>query len=81
MELKKYDELTFENIKRIDENGVEFWYARELQNVLEYTEWRNFNQVIDKAKLACENSGKRVVDTFVNVNKSVQLNFGAREIS
>ncbi|RJP82107.1 DNA damage-inducible protein D [Streptococcus pseudopneumoniae] len=81
MELQQYDELTFENIKHIDENGVEFWYARELQTILEYMEWRNFNQVIDKAKIACENSGKRVVANFVNVNKTVQLNFGTREIA
>lgn len=80
MELQQYDELTFENIKHIDENGVEFWYARELQTFLEYMEWRNFNQVIDKAKIACENSGKRVVANFVDVNKTVQLNFGTREI-
>ena len=81
MELQQYDELTFENIKHIDENGVEFWYARELQNILEYMEWRNFNQVIDKAKIACENSGERVVTNFVDVNKTVQLNFGTREIA
>ena len=81
MELQQYDELTSENIKHIDENGVEFWYARELQNILEYMEWRNFNQVIDKAKIACENSGKRVVANFVDVNKTVQLNFGTREIA
>ena len=81
MELQQYDELTFENIKHIDENGVEFWYARELQTILEYMEWRNFNQVIDKAKIACENSGKRVVASFVDVNKTVQLNFGTREIA
>lgn len=81
MELQQYDELTFENIKHIDENGVEFWYARELQTILEYMEWRNFNQVIDKAKIACENSGKRVVANFVDVNKTVQLNFGTREIA
>lgn len=74
-DLQHYDELTFENIKRIDENGVEFWYARELQTVLEYTEWRNFNQVIDKAKLACENSGKRVVEHFVDVNKSISSGY------
>lgn len=80
MELQQYDELTFENIKHIDENGVEFWNARELQTILEYMEWRNFNQVIDKAKIACENSGKRVVANFVDVNKTVQLNFGTREI-
>lgn len=81
MELQQYDELTFENIKHIDENGVEFWYARELQTILEYMEWRNFNQVIDKEKIACENSGKRVVASFVDVNKTVQLNFGTREIA
>lgn len=81
MELQQYDELTFENIKHIDENGVEFWYARELQTILEYMEWRNFNQVIDKAKIACKNSGKRVVANFVDVNKTVQLNFGTREIA
>ena len=81
MELQQYDELTFENIKHIDENGVEFWYARELQTILEYMEWRNFNQVIDKAKIACENSGERVVTNFVDVNKTVQLNFGTREIA
>ena len=81
MEIQQYDELTFENIKHIDENGVEFWYARELQTILEYMEWRNFNQVIDKAKIACENSGKRVVANFVDVNKTVQLNFGTREIA
>ena len=81
MELQQYDELTFENIKHIDENGIEFWYARELQTILEYMEWRNFNQVIDKAKIACENSGERVVANFVDVNKTVQLNFGMREIA
>lgn len=81
MEIQQYDELTFENIKHIDENGVEFWYARELQTILEYMEWRNFNQVIDKAKIACENSGERVVTNFVDVNKTVQLNFGTREIA
>lgn len=81
MELKHYDELTFENIKHIDENGVEFWYGRELQLVLEYTEWRNFTNVIDKAKIACENAGNRVTANFVDVNKIVSVGFGNREIS
>ena len=80
-ELQHYDELTFENIKHIDENGIEFWYARELQPVLEYAEWRNFLQVIDKAKIACESSGNRVATNFVDVNKTVRLNFGSREIA
>ena len=48
---------TFESIKHIDENGIEYWYARELQNVLEYTQWRRFENVINKAKISCEKSG------------------------
>lgn len=48
-ELKEYTEKMFENIKHIDEVGNEYWFARELQKVLEYKEWRNFNRVIDKA--------------------------------
>lgn len=81
MELQHYDELTFENIKHVDENGMEFWYARELQHVLEYTEWRNFIQVIDKSKIACENSGNRIATNFVDVNKIVKLPLGEREIT
>ena len=46
-------EKTFEGIKHIDENGVEFWYARELMASLEYTKWGNFKNVINKAKEAC----------------------------
>ncbi|ELY5748094.1 DNA damage-inducible protein D [Streptococcus iniae] len=80
MEIKQYDELTFENIKYIDENGIEFWYARELQSVLEYSEWRNFLQVIDKAKIACKNAGISIPTNFVDVNKTVELSFGSREI-
>ncbi|CCX35816.1 dNA-damage-inducible protein D [Clostridium sp. CAG:1000] len=49
-ELKEYTERLFEDIKHIDENGCEFWYARELQKVLEYKEWRNFNKIISRAK-------------------------------
>ena len=44
----------FEDYVHIDENGVEFWYARQLQELLQYKEWRNFNKVIDKAKEACK---------------------------
>lgn len=71
------DESVFENIKRHLEDGNEFWYARELQDVLEYTEWRNFKKVIDKAKSACDNSGNYVEDHFVGVNKMVQIGSGA----
>lgn len=70
-DIKKYSEKTFEDIKHYTEDGIEFWLARELQEVLEYTEWRNFNSVIDKAKIACEKSGNDVNDHFVDVNKMV----------
>lgn len=72
-ELKDYSQNIFESIKHINEYGQEFWYARELQTVLEYTEWRNFNIIIDKAKEACKTSGLPINDYFVDVNKIVHL--------
>ena len=54
--LKEYTEKTFDNIKHIDNNGNEYWLARELQKVLEYKDWRNFNKVIDKAIISSNNS-------------------------
>ena len=60
---------TFEEIKRIDENNVEFWYARELMPVLEYSKWQNFEKIIDKAKMSCENSDIRVSEQFTDVSK------------
>lgn len=68
----------FEDIKHITDDGVEFWYARELHPALEYTEWRNFNKVIDRAMLACKNSGFKIVDHFVEVNKMVDLGSGSK---
>ncbi|MEB2308016.1 MAG: BRO family protein [Candidatus Brocadiaceae bacterium] len=62
-------------------NELECWSARELQEILGYTEWRNFLKVVDKAKTACENAGLAVSDHFVEVNKMVPLGSGAeREI-
>ena len=66
-------EENFESIKHIDENGVEFWYARELQVVLNYTEWRKFENVICKAKAACENTGVSAIDHFVGADKMVKI--------
>ena len=60
---------SFEDIKHIDENGVEFWYARELMPVLQYSNWQNFERIIDKAKISCENSGISVFEHFIDVNK------------
>ena len=57
MDEKIYSNQSFEDIKHIDENGIEFWYARELQKVLDYKEWRKFENVIQKAIMACKNTG------------------------
>jgi len=69
--LKEIDKnnKSFEEIKHIDENGVEFWYARELMPVLQYSNWQNFEKIIDKAKISCENSGISVFEHFIDVNK------------
>ena len=67
---------TFESIKCVRENGLEFWYARELANVLDYTEWRNFSKVIDRAILACKNSGFDTSECFVEVNKTSPMPHG-----
>ena len=80
-ELVKYTEQIFEDIKHINQYGEEFWYARELQNALEYAEWRNFTKIIDKAKTACDLSEINSSDHFVDVNKMVEIGSGAgREI-
>ena len=80
-DLKRYSDQTFEEIKHIDEGGSEFWFARELQIVLDYSEWRNFENVLEKAKTACRNSKNDVANHFVDVNKMVTLGSGSdREI-
>ncbi len=63
------DNNFFENIKHVDENGVEYWYARELMPILQYSNWQNFEKIIDKAKISCENSGISVFEHFIDVNK------------
>ena len=64
-----YTDRTFEDIIHIDENGIEFWSARELMKILEYKQWRRFENVIDKAKQACENSDISVFEHFADVGK------------
>lgn len=72
-ELKEYKEKVFEDIKHIDENGNEYWYARELMKVLEYKEWRKFNKVIQKAMEACNGSNYYILDHFVFKDKMVSI--------
>ena len=71
-------EENFESIKHIDEDGSEYWFARELQKILGYKEWRKFEGVIKKAKEACENSDIKAIDHFVDVDKMVEIGSGAK---
>ncbi len=61
------------------QNGVEYWMARDIQKFLDYTEWRNFLLVVDKAKIACMNSGQNISDHFVDVNKTIPMPKGAEK--
>ena len=80
-DIELYSEKIFEDIKHYTEEGIEFWYARELQAVLEYKEWRNFVKVIDKAKDACKNAQQSVFECFVDVNKTSPMpNGGMKEM-
>lgn len=73
----------FDELAHVDEStGIEFWYARELQAAFSYSQWRRFNEVIEKAKLSCNVSGNIVSNHFADVGKMVDLGSGAtREIA
>ena len=73
----KYSEQTFEGIKHVNEEGQEYWLARELQPILEYKQWRRFEEVMERAKLACENSGFHIEEHFADVGKMVAIGSGA----
>jgi len=78
--LKEIDKnnKSFEEIKHIDENSVEFWYARELMPILQYSNWQNFEKIIDKAKTSCKNSDVNILDHFIDISKMVQIGSGAK---
>ena len=75
-----YTESLFDSIRHINEYNQEFWYARELQLALEYTEWRNFQKVIEKAISSCKGSKNVVSDHFVEVNKTIPMPKKAEKI-
>ena len=76
--LTKKATATFESIKKIDENGVEYWQSRDLAKILEYADYRNFITVINKAKEACSNSGNDVLDHFGDITEMVTIGSGAQ---
>jgi len=78
--LKAKEYQSFESIKHFSNDGDEFWYARELAMVLEYVQWRNFIKVLDRAKLACNNSGYTIIDHFAEVSKIVEAGATSKPI-
>ncbi|OFX54768.1 MAG: hypothetical protein A2046_00535 [Bacteroidetes bacterium GWA2_30_7] len=69
---KTFEEAAYE------QDGIEYWLARELQNLLGYSEWRNFLNAIEKAKQSCETSGQQAIDHFVDINKTIAMPFVIR---
>ncbi len=79
MKVMDKNNKTFEDIKHIDENGIEYWNARELMIILEYKQWRRFENVINKAKESCKNSDVSVIEHFANVGKTIKMPKGAKK--
>ncbi len=69
---KSFEEYAYE------QDGIEYWLARELQDLLGYTDWRNFLNAVEKAKVSCKTTGEEVSDHFVDVNKMVNIGSGAK---
>ena len=76
-EIKEYTANLFEDIKHLDDRGNEYWVARELQNILGYHQWRSINDLIERAKVACQESKYNVDDHFVVQRKMIKLAKGA----
>ena len=77
-EIEKYSEETFKSIKHIDENGNEYWRARELAKVLKYSEYRKFNKTLNKSIEACKNSKEDINNHFAHVAEMVEIGSGAK---
>lgn len=71
-DLQAEEYKNFEAIKKVREDGTEYWSARDLSKVLQYTKWENFAKVVSRAKLACKNSGGKIEDDFPEIRKIVE---------
>jgi DNA-damage-inducible protein D len=70
----------FEQIRRTNSAGAEFWSSREFAGVLGYSDYRNFEQVIQKARLVCFNSGQKVEDHFVDVTEMIEIRYEGQRL-
>ena len=77
-EIKEYESIIFEDIKHIDDEGNEYWLARELQKALEYQQWRRFDSTINKAKISCNNSNVSIKEHFASVGKMIKIAKGGQ---
>jgi len=76
--ISQQHQTTFDNIRHEDENGNEYWLARQLAKVLEYSEYRHFLPVIERGKTACQTSGQAVADHFEDILEMVKIGSGAQ---
>ncbi len=79
--IEKYENKTFDSIRKVDQDGNEYWEARELQKVLGYKEWRYFEKVISKAEVSCFKSNKEINDHFGVITKMVKTGDSIRKIT
>ena len=77
-QISQQHHATFDGICQLDEHGNEYWMARQLALVLDYPQWRNFQQVLDRAKIACQQSGQPVEDHFAEMRTMVDIGSGAQ---
>ena len=79
--IMEYKDIIFENIRHIDEDGSEYWLARELQVVLEYKKWQKFINVIESAKISCKQSNFIIDEHFAKVGKTSKMpNGGVKKL-
>ena len=79
MNNKNNTNQTFEKIKNVDENGVEFWFARDLMLILQYSNWQNFEKIIKKSIISCKNSDISELEHFTDVSKTIKMPKGAKK--